>query len=57
MLALAAGHQGLQVTTGQPSMQPGPLTGQQVGVDGLADQRVPERVALVAVGHQQLVSD
>ena len=38
-------------------MQPGPLPGQQVPVDGLAQQRVPEDVAFCAVGHEQLVRD
>ncbi len=41
----------------QRRVQPGPLAGQQVGVDRLAQQRVPERVALLAVGGEQLVSD
>ncbi len=42
---------------GQPCVQPGPLAGQQVGVDRLADQRMPERVPFVAVGDQELVRD
>ncbi len=40
---------------GQRRVQPGPLAGQQVGVDRLAQQRVPEHVALLAVGGEQLV--
>ena len=42
---------------GQPRVQPGPFARQQVGVGGLAQQCVPEGVALLAVGHQQLVRD
>ena len=42
---------------GQRRMHPGPLPGQQVGVGGLAQQRVAERIALVAVGDQQLAGD
>ena len=38
-------------------VQPGPLPGQQVPVDGFAQQRVPEDVAFGAVGHEQLVRD
>ena len=38
-------------------VQPGPLPGQQVRVDGLAQQGVPEDVAFRAVGHEQLVRD
>ncbi len=37
---------------GEAGMQPGPLAGQQVGIDGLAEQRVPERVSAAAIGHQ-----
>ncbi len=42
---------------GEPGVQPGAFARQQVGVDGLAEQGVPERIAMVAVGHQQLVGD
>ena len=38
-------------------MQPGPLPRQQVAVDGLAQQGVPEDVAFGAVRHEQLVRD
>ena len=38
-------------------VQPGPLPWQQVAVDRLAQQRVPEGVAVGAVRHQQLVRD
>jgi len=39
------------------AVQPGPLARQQVPVDGLAQQGVPEDVALRAVGHEQLMRD
>ena len=42
---------------GQPPVQPGPFPGQQVGVDGLAQQSVPERIAPVPVRHEKLVRD
>ncbi len=38
-------------------VQPGPLPGQQVRVDGFAEQGVPEDIAFGAVGHEQLVGD
>ena len=38
-------------------MQPGALAGQQVAVDGLLQQGVPERVAAGRVGEQQLPAD
>ena len=40
---------------GEPGVQPGPLPRQQVGVEGLPDQRVPEHVAVRAARHQQLL--
>ncbi len=40
---------------GEPGVQPGPLPGQQVGVERLPDQRVPEHVAVRAAGDQQLL--
>ena len=42
---------------GQHTVQPGTLAGQQVGVDGLAEQRVPERIAVRTVRDQQLLGD
>jgi len=42
---------------GQAGVQPGPLAGQQVGVDRFPQQRVPERVSLLAIGHEQLLRD
>jgi hypothetical protein len=42
---------------GQHAMQPGTLAGQQVGVDGLTEQRVPERIAVRTVRDQQLLGD
>ena len=39
------------------AVQPGPLAGEQVRVDGFPQQRVPEDVAFHAVGHEQLVRD
>jgi hypothetical protein len=42
---------------GQHAMQPGALTGQQVRVDRLPQQRVPERVPVRAVRDQQLLRD
>ena len=38
-------------------VQPGPLPRQQVRVDGLPEQGVPEDVAFGPVGHEQLVGD
>ena len=38
-------------------VQPGPLPRQQVRVDRLPEQGVPEHVAFGAVGHEQLVGD
>ena len=38
-------------------MQPDALAGQQVAVDGLLQQRVPEGVAVGAVGHEHVVRD
>ncbi len=40
---------------GEPGVQPGPLAGEQVGVERLADQGVPEHVAVRAARHQQLL--
>ena len=42
---------------GVPGVQPGVLAGQQLVVDGLADQRVPELVVAVGVGHHELGGD
>ncbi len=42
---------------GQPRVQPGPLAGEQVSVDGLTKQRVPECVPCRAIGDKQLVRD
>ena len=39
------------------AVQPGSLAREQVTVDGLAQQGVPEHVALGAVGHEQLAGD
>ena len=38
-------------------MQPDALARQQIGVDGLAQQRMPERIPLLAIRHQQLMRD
>jgi hypothetical protein len=63
---LGGGHRWLDVgqlrQVGEPvgvvSMQPRPFAGQQVGVDNLPQQRVPDLVALLTrPGHQQLVRD
>ena len=54
-LGRRAWHAGQQ--RGEPRVQPGPLPGQQVVVDRLAQQRVPEGVAVRAVGDEQLVRD
>ena len=40
---------------GEPGVQPGPLPGQQVGVEGLPDQGVPEHVPVRAARHEQLL--
>ena len=40
---------------GEPGVQPGPLAGQQVGVEGLPDQGVPEHVPVRAARHEQLL--
>nr|BFE86964.1 hypothetical protein GCM10020093_095650 [Planobispora longispora] len=50
--ALAGGQQ-----PGELGVQAGPLAGQQVGVDGLLEQRVPEGVAVLAGGMQQAPGD
>ena len=42
---------------GEAGVQPGVLAGQQLVVHGLADQRVPELVVTVPVGHHQLGGD
>ncbi|RAN93753.1 hypothetical protein GUI43_06575 [Micromonospora noduli] len=42
---------------GEAGVQPGVLTGQQLVVYGLADQRVSELVVTVPVGHHQLGGD
>ena len=49
-----AGHAREQAR--EPGVQPGPLPRHQVAVDGLAQQRVPEPVAVGPVGGQQLVA-
>ena len=54
-LGRRARHAGQQ--RGEPRVQPGPLPWQQVVVDRLAQQRVPEGVAVRAVGDEQLVRD
>ena len=55
-----SGH-GQPVLVGQQrahrAVQPGALARQQVAVDGLAQQGMPEHVALGAVGHEELVGD
>ena len=60
-LGRGAGHLGqaplVGQQLGQQPVQPGPLPRQQVGVDGLAQQRVPERQAVAAVGDQQPLGD
>jgi hypothetical protein len=40
---------------GDPGVQPGPLAGQQVGVDRLLGERVPEAVGVAGVGLQHAV--
>jgi hypothetical protein len=43
---------------GVAGMQPGPLAGQQVSIDNLPQQRMPEFITILAgLGHQQLVVD
>ena len=42
---------------GEPRVQRAALARQQVAVDGLADQRVAERVRLARAGHEHLVGD
>ena len=42
---------------GQPRVQRAALAGQQVAVDGLADERVAERVGLAGARHEHLVGD
>ncbi len=53
------GHGGQPTRVGQqlsePGVQPGPLPRQQVGVESLPDQGVPEHVAVRAARHQQLL--
>jgi hypothetical protein len=42
---------------GVAGVQPAALAGQQLGVDRLAQQRVPEDVGIARVGHQHVVGD
>ena len=42
---------------GERGVQPGTFTGQEIRVHGLAQQRMPERVAFRAVGNEKLLRD
>jgi hypothetical protein len=41
----------------QRGVQPGPFAGQEVGVNGFAQQGVPERIAVRAVRDEKLLGD